>query len=71
MSGSAKPVTFLAFSVATLAPGRILSEPELKCVPLLGTSSAGVPQKALLLQSSGTRLRAQVPAPVRLVARQA
>jgi hypothetical protein len=44
-----------------------LSEPELKRVPLLGTSSAGVPQKALLLQSSGTRLRAQVPAPVHLV----
>jgi hypothetical protein len=33
-------------------------------VPPLGTSSAGLPQKALLLQSSGTRLRAQVPAPV-------
>jgi hypothetical protein len=44
-----------------------LSEPELKCVPLLGTSSAGLPQKALLLQSSGTRLRAQVAAPVHLV----
>jgi micrococcal nuclease len=63
----------LATAVAMSAPPRggpvELSEPELKCVPLLGTSSAGVPQKALLLQSSGTRLRAQVPAPVELAAR--
>jgi hypothetical protein len=45
-----------------------LSGPALVCVPLLGTSSARADRKALLLRSSGTPTRAQVPAPAHLEA---